>query len=197
MKTIKLDIQSRNVWFTSDTHFHHANIVKYCDRPFGHVKTMDSAIIQNWNNVVEPNDDVIIGGDFCWGRKDSWVWLLHTLNGNKYLAPGNHDKTAMIPNDLFVKVSPLLNVMITGDEEIDDGQRIVVCHYPMITWNHSHRGSWQLFGHVHSRNNNTNREQGRLRCLTPNQYDIGVDNNDFTPVSYQQIKEIITKQNLR
>lgn len=197
MKTIKLDIQSRNVFFTSDTHLHHANIIKYCDRPFSSTEAMDSAIIKNWNKVVGPNDDVIIGGDFCWGRRDSWVWLLHALNGKKYLAPGNHDKTAMIPQDLFEKVSPLLNIMILGDEEIEDGQRIVVCHYPMITWNHSHRGSWQLFGHVHSRKGNTNREAGRLSCLTPNQYDIGVDNNDFTPVSYQQIKEIITKQNLR
>ena len=103
----------------------------------------------------------------------------------------------IIPTKKFEKVHPILEFVIKGDEEIPDGQRITVCHYPMIVWNHSHRGSWQLFGHVHSREDNNNPEAGRLSCLTPNQYDIGVDRNNFKPVSYEEIKTIITKQNLR
>lgn len=53
---------------------------------------------------------------------------------------------------------------------------------------------WQLFGHVHTRKNNTGLDAARLQYLYPTQYDVGVDNNNFTPVSFEQVKRIITKQ---
>ncbi len=76
------------------------------------------------------------------------------------------------------------------DDEITYGkQQIIMCHYPMICWNGSHRGSFQLFGHVHGGLSN----KGVINHK-PTQLDVGVDSHDFTPISYQQVKEIITKQ---
>jgi calcineurin-like phosphoesterase family protein len=189
--TIIVNITEKNVFFTSDTHFQHKNIIKYCNRPFKTVRDMDSAMVKNWNAVVGPDDVVFHGGDFCFGAKSSWAYLCDALNGIKYLAAGNHDGN--ITPDKFVDVQHMFNIRIIGDEEIaSDGQRITLCHYPMLSWYQSHRGAWQLYGHVHGGLSN----KGDMKT-TPNQLDVGVDVHNFTPISYQEVKTIITKQNLR
>ncbi len=76
------------------------------------------------------------------------------------------------------------------DEEITYGEyHLFMCHYPMVTWNGSHRGSWNLFGHVHGGLSN----KGVVKHQ-PTQLDVGVDCHNFTPISYQEVKELITKQ---
>ena len=189
-KTIEIDISQTNVFFISDTHFQHKNIIKYCNRPFQTVADMDMQMIENWNTLVKPNDIVFHAGDFCFGSKLSWKHYCDALNGIKYLAAGNHDKS--IPPDKFVDVQHLFNIRIIGDDEMtSDGQRMTVCHYPMLSWYQSHRGAWQLFGHVHGGLSN----KDNLK-ITPNQMDIGVDTNSYFPYSYNYVKTIITTQNM-
>lgn len=175
-----------NTFFTSDLHFDHANIIKYCNRPFSSINHMNTVLVNEWNRVVKEGDNVFICGDFCFGSKQRWRDLLNMLNGNKYLIIGNHDKE--IPANTFAGVKDRMNIKVY-DSEIDDIQEIILDHYPMLTWKNSHRGSWNLFGHVHSINNS---------FLTPsnNQYDVGVDNNNFAPISYLDVKTKITQQNL-
>lgn len=190
-ETIVIDINEQNVFFISDSHFQHKNIIKYCNRPFKTVRDMDSTLIKNWNSVVGPDDIVFHGGDFCFGSKTSWAYILDSLNGRKYLTAGNHDVN--ITPDKFIDVQHMFNIRITGDPEIaSDGQRITISHYPMLSWYQSHRGAWQMFGHVHGGLSN----KGELKT-SPNQMDIGVDVHDFTPISYETVKHIITRQNLK
>lgn len=59
------------VFFTSDCHFDHANIIKYCSRPFESADEMNRQLILNWNKVVQWDDTVFILGDFCFGSKDT------------------------------------------------------------------------------------------------------------------------------
>jgi len=192
-KTIIIDINVKNIFFISDSHLQHKNIIKYCNRPFKSLDEMNSTIIKNWNAKVGKEDIVFIGGDFCFGSRETWAYLLDSLNGIKYLANGNHDKGITL--DKFVDVQQFFNIRILGDEEIaSDGQRITVCHYPMISWYQSHRGAWQLYGHVHGGFSNKGKIDDRLSV---NQLDIGVDVHNFTPISYEEVKTIITKQNLR
>lgn len=187
-KTIKIDIQEHNVFFTSDTHFGHKNIIEYCDRPFLTVKEMDENMIYNWNSVVGPKDYVFHAGDFCFGSKTDWKSKLSQLNGIKYLAAGNHDLN--ITPEYFIDVQQIFNIRILGDPELSsDGQRIAVCHYPMFSYYQSHRGAIQVFGHHHGSLLNK-------KLLSPNHLDVGVDVHNFTPISYEKVKEIITKQNL-
>jgi calcineurin-like phosphoesterase family protein len=192
-KTIIININETNVFFISDTHFQHSNIIKYCNRPFETVVDMDSTMIENWNSVVGEDDIVFHLGDFCFGSKKSWKYLLDRLNGKKYLAVGNHDKN--IPPDKFIDIQHRFNIRIIGDPEMtSDGQRITVDHYPMFSWYQSHRGAFQLYGHVHGGLSNKGMNESKL---TPNQLDVGVDVHNFTPIPYEKVKEIITKQNLQ
>lgn len=186
-------IPHNKVWFTSDTHFSHANIIKYCKRPFDSVEEMNEILIDNWNMVVSNDDLVICGGDFALGNSNQTISVLNRLNGFKILIKGNHEKSVLSNKDAKEYfnggIYDLLEIRIL-DEEVSDGfQDIILCHYPMLSWDKSHRGSWQLFGHVHGMLDGDHR-------LSPNQIDIGVDSNGFRPISYEEVKEIITLQNL-
>ena len=89
---------------------------------------------------------------------------------------------------------------VMGDDEYRgfyievDKQEIYLNHCPLLCYGGSYDGTWQLFGHVHTSRNNTGKDAPRLNMLFPTQYDVGVDNNDFTPVSFAQVKAIIEKQ---
>jgi calcineurin-like phosphoesterase family protein len=181
------------IWFTSDTHFNHSNIIKYCKRPFEDVEEMNQILIDNWNMVVAEDDLIICCGDFSLGNSNNAIQILNRLNGYKILIKGNHEKSVLgskgAKEYFDGGIYDLLEITII-DEEVSDGfQDIILCHYPMIVWDKSHRGSWQLFGHVHGMLDGDKR-------LSPNQMDVGVDSNGFRPISYQEVKEIITIQNL-
>lgn len=195
--------QPEKLWLTSDTHFSHENIIKYCDRPFKDKDHMDEILINNWNEVVSKDDLVVHAGDFCWGGRGEWTHLLARLNGTIILVQGNHDRDKNIPYNLFEKVyEGYLNMEVKDDKP----QRITVCHFPMLSWLQSHRGSWNLFGHWHSGSvrkpegftpedlevaEYAKKEECNYSKLRLTQYDIGVDNNNFYPISYNQIKTIM------
>ena len=81
-----------NIWWTSDTHFYHANVIKYSKRPFANVEEMNAALVRNWVAVVQPGDTIYHLGDFSFGRKEQNEALLQQLHGHKHLILGNHDK---------------------------------------------------------------------------------------------------------
>ena len=79
------------IFFTSDTHFGHGNIINFCKRPYENVAKMDNALIENWNATVGPTDDVYHLGDFCFNGIQRWWELIGALNGRIHLILGNHD----------------------------------------------------------------------------------------------------------
>lgn len=83
---------TRSIYVTSDTHFHHANIIKYCNRPFSNTYEMDETMIERWNSVVKTQDKVYHLGDVYLGKyKNESDQLFSRLNGTKVLILGNHD----------------------------------------------------------------------------------------------------------
>lgn len=177
------------VFFTSDTHFNHSNIIRFCDRPFADVEEMNETIIANWNRVVGEEDILFHLGDFCLGGVTEWNRFLDRLHGHIYLILGNHDLRNMRPAlmERFEQVSMGMCIEV-------EKQKIYLNHYPFLCFDGGYSNVWQLFGHVHTRVNNTGLEAGRLQYLYSTQYDVGVDNNDFTPLSFAQVKEILQKQ---
>ena len=170
-------------FFTSDHHFYHEKIIGYCNRPFANADEMDEYMIDKWNSVVGNGDLVYHLGDFAITGYSKTKFipkvekLLKRLNGNKILIKGNHDSPGVLGAQGWAKIRNLTHINING-------QRIILCHYPLRTWQFKAYGSWQLYGHVHS---NMPGLPGELSM------DVGVDNHDFTPLSFDQIKEMMDK----
>ena len=177
------------VFFTSDTHFYHSNIINFCGRPFKSVEVMNETLIANWNSVVGPDDIVFHLGDFCLGGSAEWTNILNRLNGKIYLIVGNHD----IKNLRQGYYSHFEHIAMQMHIEVGK-QKIYLNHCPFLCYGGAYRDTWQLFGHVHTSKQNTGIDAPRLHMLFPTQYDVGVDNNNFTPVSFEQVRRIIEKQ---
>jgi len=190
---IKEPFNKDEVFFTSDTHFFHDNIIKYCNRPFKDANEMNDAIITLWNKTI-PKDGIVFHlGDVAMNHtKSNTNDLLNQLNGTIYLMIGNHDRHALRKHPRFQLVSDLLEIQVEDDELTYGMQHVVMCHYPMLAWNGSHKGSWQLFGHVHGGLSN----KGNL-SVKPTQLDVGVDCNKFAPFTWMNVKEQITLQSLK
>lgn len=167
------------IFFTSDLHLHHANIIRYCQRPFESVEEMDYVLIDNWNSVVKPEDSVWVLGDFSMsGDKVFLNRTLDRLNGTKFLVAGNHDSKPCKSSDKWREVHTLTHIT-------EGGQILVLCHYAMRVWYKSHCGSWHLYGHSH----------GNLPEENNLSFDVGVDSWNYTPVSFDQIaKKMLDKK---
>lgn len=190
-----LTTEGQNIFFTSDTHFGHANILKYCSRPFSSVEEMDNALIENWNRVVKKDDIVFHLGDFAFCGSQRLKELISSLNGRKSLIIGNHDRKMLRDGSITLFDSICSEMYISVN-----GQRIYLNHKPYLCFDGSYgrtdkTHTWQLFGHVHSGPlTKSGLDCNRLNMLFPTQYDVGVDNNNFTPISFDAVKEIIEEQ---
>ncbi len=183
-----LFFENEDIYFIADTHWGHRNIIDYCQRPFTRIEEMDEALIANWNKVVGKDDIIFHLGDFAMGGPTGWNRLLDRLNGRIYLIMGNHDyKTISKGVDRFEDVSMQMIINVKG-------QKIYLNHYPFLCYSGAYRNTWQLFGHVHTCNACSSTDSPRLKMLLPMQYDVGVDNNSFTPVSFAQVSTIIRRQ---
>jgi calcineurin-like phosphoesterase family protein len=178
------------LFFTSDTHFFHENVIKHCNRPFQTVKEMNEHIIQKWNEVVPKDATVFHLGDVSLTADPHELEeVLRRLNGDKYLIMGNHERDALGRDFIRYAWDGVFDIaeIIVKDKDAPKGsQHLVMCHYPMIEWNGSQRGSWQLFGHLHGEVGNKGITKHPTTSL-----DVGVDKHNFTPLSYQQVKDII------
>lgn len=148
-------------FFTSDLHFGHTNIIKFCDRPFANADQMDHELIKGWNARVTDNDEVVIVGDiFMRGSFGYMKSIVSDLKGKISLVPGNHDTGKLNRlSDLGIKILPLIHEVKHNDT------LFVCCHYPMDSWNKSFHGSIQLHGHIH----------GKAQVTKHNRVDVGWD----------------------
>lgn len=168
----------KNTYFTGDWHLGHANIIKYLNRPFYSVGEMNDIIISNFYNTIKLNAVVYFIGDLSFDKaiiEDFFAKL--PKNIHFHFISGNHDKKTEYIVKYFVdSYSNMKDIKINGN-------KITLCHYAMRVWNCSHFNSWQLYGHSH----------GTLNPIGK-QCDVGVDNWNFYPVSFEQIKEYMNKQ---
>lgn len=164
-RELSLTKTTMEYFFTSDEHYGHANILKYCNRPFASVEEMDDTLINNHNSVVGDNDIVIHVGDFTLKGKVPAQNYIRRLKGIHLFVKGSHDS--------WNKELPYMIEKSMGDIHL------VACHYALRVWPRSHREnitSILVYGHSH----------GHLPPLD-NSWDVGVDNNNYFPVSFQQL----------
>ncbi len=173
-------------FFTSDHHFGHENIIRFCKRPFSNAKEMNEVMIQRWNEKVGPNDMVYHLGDFALKSKDDLATILDQLNGKIHLITGNHEAAALQNKHKFQWVKDYYELKMKDPDCSNGVQRIILFHYAMRVWRGDRRGNWHLYGHSH----------GNLPDLNDRlSFDIGVDNHDFYPLSYEEVKQIMSRKN--
>ena len=133
-----------NTFFTSDTHFYHNAMITKGIRYFNSVSDMNDVIVSCWNKYVKPTDTVIHLGDFSFGGKREIKEILSRLNGRIILVRGNHDhtKNLRIFKDYGIDIYDILRIT-------HKDQYIIASHYPMLTWDKAHYGSWHIHGHCH------------------------------------------------
>jgi calcineurin-like phosphoesterase family protein len=171
------------IFFTSDTHFGHTNVIKYCNRPFADVPAMNVALTANWNSVVGPDDAVYHLGDFAMGPKSEHPKLFQALNGHKHLIRGNHDQS-------------IQKMLAQGWETVSDsavltldGLNLYLAHIPL--GNDAYEGRYYppelvkpppysydywLCGYVHG-----------AWVARGNVLNVGVDVRGYRPVTLQQL----------
>lgn len=184
-----------NLWFVSDTHFNHNSILKFCNRPFETIEEHDQKLIENWNSVVGSEDTVFHLGDFCFGGAPKWKEIRSQLNGHIILIVGNHDqKNRTAGTDLlFDYVTQQMRIEI-------DGRTVYLNHFPFLTfahWNpeiYKDNIAYALSGHTHISKTSTTDDMRFLDMYLPTQYDVGVDFNNYTPISWEEINNKIQYQ---
>ena len=121
-----------NIFFTSDQHFGHENLMKNLRPEFSSIEEMNEVLINNYNSVVNRNDTVYMLGDFCMHGKE--LDILKQLNGQIHYILGNHDKKYF---KKIISYKKVISVNHCRDVKIDS-QKITLCHYPMLSYNCSH-----------------------------------------------------------
>jgi len=158
-------------YFTADTHFGHRAIISMCARPFSSIEEHDATLVDLWNGVVRPNDEVWHLGDFSYRAGEGGAErILRKLNGCIHLVKGNHDRHGVTSLPQWASVQDFKEIKL-------DGQRISLFHYGMRTWPAQWHDSIQLYGHSHTR------LPGNSRSL-----DVGVDAWNYVPVDIEQIR---------
>lgn len=186
------------VWFTSDNHFFHKNVISHCKRPFATLHEMHEHMIHEWNKRIKPTEHVYVLGDFSFAGWTMTKKIVERLNGHKILIKGNHDL-------------PAHKMLACGFNEVHENiwitlgsQKVLVSHFPFHPMTRYHRNSdgsviaddvdmtldrrylhkrivddgehWLLHGHVHC----AWKQHGR-------QINVGVDQWDFKPVPHEKL----------
>lgn len=189
-----------NIWFTSDLHVDHLNIIKYCNRPFSGVDEQRRVLIGNWNEKVGPRDRVYVLGDFVMGNVGYAQRILKSLNGEKYLIKGNHDRGSSeklteagfswAGQELQYQLGPYLVILShypykSDPEEERVNQRSDGENYvdKFASRRPKDNGNYLLHGHVHT----AWKKQGR-------QINVGVDVWNYAPVLQEDLIEFIKNE---
>ena len=139
---IKTEGSDKKYWVTSDLHFFHKGVLGFCPdtRPWDTVEDMGEGLIEHWNSVVAPDDEILHLGDFSFRGKEATKSVLDRLNGNITFVFGNHDR--VLRDQLKVEGTDYLEFRYNG-------VKVCAMHFHISNWNQQHRGSIMLCGHSH------------------------------------------------
>ena len=174
------------IHFTADLHSSHPKIVNICNRPTTILEHYNW-LIENFNKYVDKKDSVYILGDLSFEKREKAEKFIDKLHGQKTLILGNHDKN--IHNSTrFAQITQIKDFTFS---QFGLNIHIVLCHYPIASWNRKVHGSWHLYGHVHGRY--------KLPGLA---FDVGIDNNEihqlteniWRPINLYEICQIMAKK---
>lgn len=169
------------IYFISDTHFNHKNIIKYCNRPFKNVDEMNETLVKNWNTLVKDEDSIYHLGDVTFGKRELSYKIFNQLKGKKYLVRGNHDKWSVGFYERFgftvLKYAPI---------RLDE-YKLLLSHIPVPDKQIPY-GFVNIHGHIH--------DKKLYECVEkyePSEYslekhiNISCDITNFKPISLEEL----------
>lgn len=187
-----------NTYFTSDTHFHHKNIVRGTTsweniekesniqkvRDFDTLEEHDEVLIKSINSLAKYNDELYHLGDWSFGGHEQIKKFRDRLEcRNIHLVFGNHDQYIEPINSVYreqFSSCQYYKELLLKIDSMKSGQytktRLILSHYAMRVWNKSHHGSIMLYGHSH----------GTLPSFGKSM-DVGVDTNNLYPYHLDEI----------
>lgn len=171
------------IYFISDTHFNHANIIKYCNRPFKYVEEMNETLIDNWNNTIKESDTIYHLGDLALGKSNEIKGLVNRLIGKKYLIRGNHDRWSVsFYEELGFEVLKFAPIKL-------DEYKLILSHVP-IPDKIIPKGYINLHGHIHDK-----KLEDCTDSYIPKMYskelhfNVSADAIRYKPISIEQIRK--------
>jgi calcineurin-like phosphoesterase family protein len=190
--------EKQNIFFISDLHIGHKNVIKFDGRPFTDVDEMHIEMIKRWNSVVGDDDIVYYLGDLAFARDELTKWFIYSLKGKIHFILGNHDKMKDIMKfgrwENVHEYGTEINVKdedTIGSRGSQGYQRIIMSHYPILSWNKAHYGSWHLHGHCHGSLMKSNQDYYKRKVI-----DVGCNVIDYTPMSYEKVKGVMVKKGI-
>lgn len=201
----------RNIYFTSDWHIGSESVIKYSNRPFVNSEEMHKSLIRRYNSIVGNTDICYFLGDMAFCGTEETKEVMDQLNGTKILILGNHDRK------MYSMANSGFDVVMNSGSLYVTGELVTFTHCPLRgvfredttgmngamageNWHKEkkhtqfsieNQGQFHLHGHLHAPNN------GKSEVKVGRQWDIGVDGNNYTPVSMSQIESwiFLTKRN--
>lgn len=164
------------IFFTSDLHLGHQNVIRFCQRPFDTAKEMDAALIANWNARVTNADTVYILGDLIFRAEEPADTYLRQLKGKKHLIIGNHDRTWLDKGDYSTYFESISRMDVINMPQ----GKCTLCHYPMMSF----EGRYLIYGHIH---NNRSDTYWPLLKTMDHALNAGVEVNGYRPVSFDEL----------
>lgn len=179
------------IYFTSDTHFSHKNVIDFCNRPFSDVEEMNKSMIEVWNKYITDRDTIYHLGDFHFGKNEEAFDILSQLKGKIILIKGNHD-----PSQRYRKAKELglLHDFFVATYMKHNKKKLWLSHIPMEI-EESRTSMWNISGHIHDNPSSSLK-----------QINVGVDSplkkyhnsRDFGhPYSIEDVHEIISDRQLQ
>lgn len=188
--------QNTMIWFTSDLHFFHDRILDFHPKRkelFGKtIEEAKEAMIQLWNSRVDKKDTIYILGDLSFGTIEDKRKLFQRLNGNKVLILGNHDK---VPDHLrcyFNHITQIKNMTFKKSvyNFLHRDIEMIMCHFPMLSWEHKDKNSVMIHGHCHGKVDEINKNSDDLR------FDVGLDSElaNYNLISLEKLAKYIKQK---
>lgn len=169
------------IYYISDLHFGHRNVIGMDGRPFETIEEMDETLIRLWNERVTDEDDVYIVGDFAYRNGNTAVWYLRQLKGRKHLIIGNHDGNTLADTKAMAYFSAVEKMLKIED----NGRSVCLCHFPVAQWDGKRRGGYHVHGHLHIRRDEVYEFMSRFdRALN-----AGCMLNGYRPVTLEELME--------